>query len=374
MCRDGLGLAGASAGSLVLLDSSMFSMVASRGIADGTAVRWETFYNDSGNEPFADAIATGEPLFFGSRSALLAVYPGLADDLLLNPDHQAFAVLPLQIGDSTPGAIGLIYDRPQTFPTALRLVLYTLANLTAQAASRAQLLAEQSEAMRSMLASLKPRLDWIPGVTVSHLYRPATVDVSAGGDWYDVLSISETKTLVLIGDVANHGAVAVGEMSRTRATVHAFASTQCDPSDIATLSDQLLAKLATTHTTAVVAVFDHDERVLTWTTAGHPFPLVVGADGEISVLDETHGAPLGTGLTTRYGKQQRSIAPGETIVFYTDGLIEQRTEPIDESMDRLARAVTEHHGSDDLAEQLLQTLVPSGHHRDDVAVLALRLD
>ncbi len=373
VCRDGLKLAGAVAGSLMLLNSEQYSMVTTRGVDSRTAVRWEQFYVDVGNEPFSDAITTGEPLFFNSPHDLLASYPSLADEVSQNPGHQAWVVLPLQFGEQRTGAIGLIYDRPQEFSAALRLLLYSLASLTGQAASRAQLLEEQKDAVESVQDALRPRIDPIPGVTISHLYRPATVATEAGGDWYDVINLSASKSLLVIGDVANHGTAAIGEMSRVRATVHSFAVAVIDPCDIAAWTDELLAKLATTHTTCIVGILDHDTRVLTWTTAGHPYPVIVDSTGTITVLDETHGAPLGTGFTSKYGQQQRHLDTGDTIVLYTDGLIERRGEPLDEATDQLCAAIKQAADSDDVAGAVFAEMVPN-EHRDDIAVLVLRFD
>ncbi len=373
VCRDGLRLAGAVAGSLVLLTADRYSIVASRGIHSGSELRWERFSVEVGNDPFSDAIDTSEPLFFRNPDEFLASYPHLADDVSRNPDHQAWAVLPLQVGEQRSGAIGLIYDRPQPFPSALRLLLYTVASLTGHAASRAQLLAEQKEAVASVQDALRPRVDQIPGVTISHLYRPATVATQAGGDWYDVINVSESRSLVVVGDVANHGTAAIGEMSRARATVHSFALAALDARDIAAWSDRLLSKLATTHTTCIVGILDHDTRTLTWSTAGHPYPIIVDSKRTTTVLSETHGAPLGTGFTAEYGQQQHRFARGDTIVFYTDGLIERPGESLDEATDQLCDTIQRSLESHDVASAVFDEMVPDDHS-DDIAVLTLKFD
>ncbi len=297
--RDGLDLVGACAGSLVMLDSEWFVTVADHGIDDVSSQKWEQFVLDVGNEPFSDAISKGEALFFENRKTFLDAYPALDDEIARNGEHSSWVVLPLRAGDHVSGAIGLIFDEPRTFDAPLRLVMYTLADLTAQAASRAQLLSEQHEALHSVEVALQPRIDPIPGIAVSHLYRPATVAASAGGDWYDVIELSDERTMIAIGDVADHGAVAIGEMSRFRFTAQAFAAAGFQPAEIIRRTDELLARTATSQATAVLAILDHRSSELTWTTAGHPFPVVVDRNGAIVVLSETHGAPLGTGSDAR---------------------------------------------------------------------------
>lgn len=373
--RDGLDLVGASAGTLVMLDSEWFATVASRGVADITSQKWERFVLDAGNEPFSDSITARKAQFFENRAAFLASYPRLVEEVTAHTKHRAWVVLPLCVGDHMSGAIGLIYDQPRQFDAALRLVMFTLADLVAQAASRAQLLEEQQQALRSVEVALKPQLDPIPGVEVTHLYRPATVAAAAaaGGDWYDIVELNETSTMIVIGDVANHGAVAIGEMSRIRFIIQAFAAAGFDPAEVVRRTDELLTRTATTQATGILAVLDRRTMTLTWTTAGHPFPIVIDAGGLATVLDATHGAPLGTGLTTSYGTQQRHLGTGETLVLYTDGLIEQPGEDIDTSMQRLCDVLNELGDADDLALEVFDRLHQDGRHQDDVAVVTLHV-
>lgn len=374
--RDGLALCGASAGSLMTLDSERFQMFAHRGIVGESAVRWNTFPLDVGNEPFSDVIIEREPLFFENSHELLDAYPLLADELEANPTHQAWAALPLHIGDHVVGVIGLIYDAPRHFDTQSRLVLDTLAKLIAQATSRARLLEEQRIALTSVETALAPRIDPMPDVEVSHLYRSATVASGAGGDWYDIVRLNDSSTLIAIGDVANHGAVAVGEMARVRSAVHTLAFADLTPGAITHGADRVLSAMASTHTTSLVAVLDHDSATLTWTNAGHPYPVLVPVSGPSRFLDTTHGVPLGVGVTAHYGEEHDQLVDGDTIVFYTDGLIEQSGEPIDTAMERLRSTVTNlvntHESRNDLATKLFLELRPSGHHEDDIAIVTLR--
>jgi len=361
---------------LVMLDSERFRMYAHHGISGDSAERWDAFMLDPGNEPFTDAVLKGEPLFFADVLSLIDAYPRLELDTVANPTHQAWATLPLRLGDETVGAIGLIFDRPITFDTPLRLLMYTLANLTAQAASRAQLREEQNVTMHSIEVAVEPRIDRCGHAEVAHIYRSATVASAAGGDWYDVLAIDSDTSLLVIGDVADHGAGVVGEMSRARATVHSFALDGHGPAEIARRTDQVLTRLANAHTTAVIALLDHRNSTLTWTTAGHPFPVIVPAHGDAMVLDTTHGAPLGVGADRGYRQESRVLNPGDTLVLYTDGLVEESGENIDDSMDRLRSTATHLIQSSarrvDVASKLFIELRPSGHHIDDIAILTVR--
>lgn len=370
--RHGLAMVGADGGTFVTVDGDRFTMMDHRGIDLAMADRWRTFTVTPGAEPFSDALCDGLPRFFADRDEFLGVYPALEADVV-DGQHHAWAVLPLRIDGRVTGAIGLLYDRPTVFGDALRLAMYALANLATQAASRARLIEEQTTAVQSFEATLRPSLDPIEGIAVTDLYRTASVSTYAGGDWYDVIQVSDRCTLIAIGDVANHGPVAVGEMARTRATVHALALQELGPEEIATQANRVLSRVASTFTTSVVAVHDSETNILTWTTAGHPYPLLRTADGAAQFLSYTHGPPLGAGVDAEYESTARVLEPGDTIVLFTDGLVERSDESIDDGLERLRLVVEATEITDHLATDLYEQLIEADRHNDDIAVLTLHL-
>ena len=367
----GLVLLGATAGSFVMLDGDRFVLVESRNVSRAVLDGWQEFTVSPGQDPFSDAIVAGEPLFFASPAQLRETYPRL-EDRASWPDHQAWAVLPLIESQKPIGAIGVIFDHPNPFTSPVRFALKTIGNLVTQAASRALLSVEQEQAIQSVNDILTARVDVIDGVHVETLYRPATQLTSAGGDWYDVIKF-DAGMMFVIGDVANHGARASGEMARARATVQAYANAGYDPAAIATSASATLDHFSNTFTTAVIGWYDEKRRMLQWCNAGHPYPLLLTARGSAEYLAQTHGPPLGVG--TAYAMSQRQLNAGDTIVLYTDGLIERRGEVIDEGLDRLRRAAeTIVPASNTTADQLYRLLVPSMLHNDDIAILVLRFD
>jgi hypothetical protein len=360
--RHGLAMVGADGGTFVTVDGDRFTMMDHRGIDLALADRWRTFTVTEGAEPFSDALCDGLPRFFADRAEFFAAYPSLEPDVIDGP-HHAWVT----------GAIGLLYEQPTVFGDALRLAMYALANLATQAASRARLIEEQTTAVQSFEATLRPSLDPIEGIAVTDLYRAASVSTNAGGDWYDVIQVSDRCTLIAIGDVANHGPIAVGEMARMRATVHALALQELGPEEIATQANRVLSRVATTFTTSVVAVHDCETNILTWTTAGHPYPLLRTADGTAQFLSYTHGPPLGAGVDAEYESTARVLEPGDTIVLFTDGLVERSDESIDDGLERLRLAVEAAEITDHLATDLYEQLIEADRHNDDIAVLTLHL-
>ncbi|MGB0114667.1 MAG: SpoIIE family protein phosphatase [Ilumatobacteraceae bacterium] len=372
LLRYGLSMVGAAGGTFVIGDGDRVTMMDHRGIDLATADRWSSFTLTAGAEPFSDAMHDGHPRFFSSRREFLEAYPGLVTEVEAN-DHHAWVVLPLSVAGNVTGVIGLVYDAPNPFAEPLRLVMYTLASLVAQGLARAQLIEEQAAAVRSIEATLQPSLDPIEGVLLSGLYRPASAATNAGGDWYDVIEVSERCTLIAIGDVANHGPVAVGEMARTRATVHALALQELGPEEIATQANRVLSHIASTFTTSVIAVYDRETKILTWTTAGHPYPLLRTSDGSAQFLSYTHGPPLGAGVAADYDSTARVLEPGDTLVLFTDGLVERSDEPIDDALERLRLAVEQLPITAQFATDIYESLNESDRHNDDIAVLTLHL-
>ena len=367
--RHGLAMVEAAAGSLVLADGDRFEFVDSGGGEPSEA--WTPFAIEPGRDPYSDVLSTGEPVLFTNRSAFLERYPQQRS-VVESGGHEAWAVLRLYAEEQPMGAIGVKFDRPTHFDTPIRL---TLANLTAQAASRAQLVAQRPAAMRPVEEAFQPRLDAIGGVRMSHRYRAAAVGTDAGGDWYDIIDLDDATSLITIGDIANHGVVAIGEMGRARSTVHALAHQGLDPARVTTEAARVLTQLASTFTTGIVARLDHATRELTWSTAGHPHPVLVGADGTVETLDHTHGPPLGSGFDHVYDASRRSLADGDTLVLYTDGLIEGPAGSIDSGLAQLQQTLaTIDTSAPDLADRLFDRLCESDRPRDDIAILTIRIE
>jgi Stage II sporulation protein E (SpoIIE)/PAS fold len=377
MLHDGLAVVSADAGSIITLSNDQFNILAATGISEETVDEWERFGVEPGRDPFSDVITVGEPLFFDDRDTFFAAYPHLIESIR-DDHHQAWAVLPLRDGHNIIGAYGLIYTNPNPFDDALRLVLYTVTTFASQAVARAQSAKEHVSTLRSIDAALlEPIVDVVDGISSHGLYRQSMHSVTAGGDWYDLIEIAPGIVLIVVGDVANHGAEAVGEMARVRTIIQTLAIDGHLPAAIATKASEVLNKLSTTITTAFVGILDVETRVLTWTTAGHPFPLILSDDGTQRLLEVTHGPPLGAICDVAYQSGEVVLSQGDALFVYTDGLIERRSEAYEQGLARLASAVTalfeEGQPQSHPATKLYEALHPTGRHGDDVAILCVRV-
>ncbi|MEU1465157.1 SpoIIE family protein phosphatase [Streptomyces sp. NPDC005727] len=214
----------------------------------------------------------------------------------------------------------------------------------------------------------------LAGLRIEVAYLPAQSGVHVGGDWFSAIELPEDSALFVVGDVAGHGVGAVATMAQLRFTAKGMVSTGSSLTGALTRLNQLLLQSRDTRNTAtmVLARYDHTTRILSWTQAGHPPPLLV-RDGEIRYLDRPRGMLLGASTTPVYESAELRLEPGDRLLLYTDGLVERPGEGIDAGLARMAEAVLAHEcGADGSLEALLAAMLP-GERRDDVCVLDIRM-
>ena len=174
--------------------------------------------------------------------------------------------------------------------------------------------------------------------------RPSAGDLQVGGDWYDVIPLGAGRTAFVMGDVMGRGVHAAAIMGQLRAAVRAYAAANLPPGELLLHLDRHAAELEGVAYTAgsaraglcdlgalascVYAVYDPDDRILTYAAAGHPAPLLRHPDGRVVPLDDAVGPPLGTGEWT-WQEAVASIPPDAYLAFYTDGLVERRGVDLD---------------------------------------------
>ena len=188
----------------------------------------------------------------------------------------------------------------------------------------------------SMLPQTAPQLDWMDLAAAS---LPAT---EVGGDYYEYFKLSDTKLALVIGDVAGHGLATGLLLSGVRSCLYLLEESLAVPERIFERLNVMIRRTTDkrTYMTLLCAVLDREAGTMTLVTAGHP-PVLV-RDGKTGRFEEVgEGAPpLGTFLEARYEPVQRPVAPGDLLIFYTDGLVEARNNQDQDYGDaRLQRAV-----------------------------------
>jgi CheY-like chemotaxis protein len=220
---------------------------------------------------------------------------------------------------------------------------------------------------RSLLQS---RLPDVPGVELAMRYEPAGAQTEVGGDFYE-LTMLDGKLLVAIGDVAGHSLHAATVMAELRHAVRAYAVEGHPPGAVLDLANNFMRTvLPADSATVCLLTLDPSSGKVRMASAGHLPPLFRTSDG-VRFL-EARGPLLGI-TAPRPDDLEFTLPPGGTLVLYTDGLVERRSEDIDVGLAALARSAAQVEPSlDDFCRRLLSQLAGSGAQADDIAVVALR--
>jgi serine phosphatase RsbU (regulator of sigma subunit) len=280
------------------------------------------------------------------------------------------------------------WNQPRYFPAADVALMAAFAAQCAQALHR--LLARQaersaatatrrlSEALQHSLLTDPPQPDHLQIVA---RYLPAAQDAQVGGDWYDAFLVPGGTISLVVGDVAGHDRHAAAVMAQVRNVLRGIAYAQGEPpAAVLSLLDRAMTGLGIdTLTTAVLAQIEQTEfdaqrglRVLRWSNAGHPAPLLIHPGGNAEFLDRPPNLLLGVQPDTARHDHTHVLHPGVTVVLYTDGLIERRGTDLDQGLQRLrtAGARLDELPLEKLCDALLAEL--GGGAQDDVALLAVR--
>lgn len=228
----------------------------------------------------------------------------------------------------------------------------------------------------SMLPQAAPQLDWMDLAAAS---LPAT---EVGGDYYEYFKLSDSKLVLVIGDVAGHGLASGLLLSGVRSCLYLLEEYLAAPERVFERLNRMVRRTTDkrTYMTLLCAVLDREAGTMTLVSAGHP-PVLV-RDGKTGRFEEVgEGAPpLGTFLDARYEPVQRPVAPGDLLVFYTDGLVEARNSQSQDYGDaRLQRAVDRAAGSRTAREVRdavlgdLSNFKGDQEQADDITLVVVRL-
>lgn len=229
-----------------------------------------------------------------------------------------------------------------------------------------------SHALQAGLLGHAP--DAVEGVEIATVYRPGSETLEVGGDWYDVFRLGDTTLALVVGDVVGHGLDAAVAMGQLRGAVRALAPTG-SPSRVLDALDLFVEQVPqAAMATLAYAELDLENGALTYACAGHPPLLLHGPDG-CRLLWEGRSLPLGASFEGHRRTQATDrLAAGETILLYTDGLVEDRARGISAGLDLLLEIAAEVGGAAPSAfvESIVGRLVVAIDSQDDVCVLALR--
>ncbi|MGW4172384.1 SpoIIE family protein phosphatase [Streptomyces chartreusis] len=223
---------------------------------------------------------------------------------------------------------------------------------------------------------------------VASSYLPADPTGGVGGDWFDVIPLSGARVGLVVGDVVGHGITAAATMGRLRTAVQTLADMEMPPDELLAHLDDLVLRLSEERSedgtgadhrdtagflgaTCLYAVYDPVTRRCTMARAGHPPPVVVSPEGQVSFPEPPAGPPLGLG-GMGFEAGEIELAEGSLFGLYTDGLVEAADDDMERGMARLGELLSRQ-GLDlaTLCTSAVREVVPAPQP-DDIALLLAR--
>ncbi|MFB8028413.1 MULTISPECIES: SpoIIE family protein phosphatase [unclassified Streptomyces] len=327
--------------------------------------------------PLGDTILSGRPRFISSLGSLIRRYPVLEPHIgRLN--FRAVAYLPLIAQARSLGGLALFYRERTAFSADERILCLGLAAIVAQSLQRAILFDEEREFATGLQSAMLPRrIQEIEGGEIAVRYHAAWSGREVGGDWYDVITLPRGRIGIVVGDVQGHDTHAAAIMGQLRIALRAYAAEGHPPATVLARASRFLAELDTDRfATSTYAQVDLATGAVRVARAGHFGPLIRHTDGRVGVPQVRGGLPLGISTDFRdeeYPETRLDLVPGETLVLYTDGLVEEPGADVDAGVAALIHEVSDGpDGAEALADHLSDRLWERWGSGDDVALLVLR--
>ncbi|GAA5164660.1 SpoIIE family protein phosphatase [Amycolatopsis dongchuanensis] len=278
---------------------------------------------------------------------------------------------PLSVGPNLLGVLELCRDEPGFGEDDIPFVSAVAARSAVGLRNAGEYERERELAERLQLAML-PTLDTPPDLRLCARYLPAARGVNVGGDWFDAFTRPDGTIVLTVGDVTGHGLEAAVIMGKLQNVLRAYATEGHGPAETLRLTHGLLRGWhSSLLATAVVIDLELSTGRIRWANAGHLPVFVAGTDGHVRALDEPNAPLMGVPFTFGIQEYEADLKPGETVLMYTDGLVERRAQSIDTGMERLADVFASAAGdpTDEAGDRILDEMLGSAEHDDDVCLL-----
>lgn len=308
--------------------------------------------------PQTRAFLTGLPqeITGGAGRLLDRLYPFL-DFAALGGDTDTASGLcqPIVMRGEVVGVIAVTFlGSGRKVTAAVVEALEGLAARAAVALDNARRWTAQNELVQSLVAALLPaEPPTVAGLAFAARYLPAGGDVA--GDWWEADVLADGSVLVGLGDAAGHGVAAVSDMCELRHGARALATVEPNPALLLADLNRRLAHVDAGLATAVYGRLRPETGQLRWACAGHVPPLHVSAAGQVTILDSSRTAPLGIPGELAITEAGLTLEPGDTLVLYSDGVVERKDENLEDGIKGLAATAGAHAGDpvDALADAII---------------------
>lgn len=287
------------------------------------------------------------------------------------------AAVPMRVRGNTL-AVLVVFNKPGGFGLHDLDLAEVFAAEAALAIENARLFQEEHRVATTLQEALLPGpVPRVPGLDLAAIYRPAGPAGSVGGDFYDVFQMPAGRFCLMLGDVSGKGPTAAAQTALVRHMTRGLAHNEMHPGPIMAELNKAVCEQSTPEgfITMLLGVYDPDAVTLRWANAGHPQPLL-WRRGQAGRKAGTPGRALGIMPQADLRVDRLRLAPGDVIVWYTDGLVEAR-RPGSEVLGvapllRTLEGIAEHAVSE-IAEALYQRAVAHcGRLEDDVAILVAK--
>jgi serine phosphatase RsbU (regulator of sigma subunit) len=301
------------------------------------------------------------------------------------PPSMQLSMLWLWAADACLSCIGLLIAASAVQRAGLVLLALPLVGLQGLLAHERQQRLDAAQALREehriavqLQRGLLPKhLPETPGMELVAHYEAAGRGAEAGGDWYDAFALTHGRIGIVVGDVTGRGIPAASTMGHLRSVTRAFAladNASRSPGEVLTRLNRYQLALGEQELfTVIYAIVDPRRGRLCWASGGHPPPLLRSATGETRFL-QGGGAVMGV-WDTLYADAEDTVGPNDTLIFYSDGLVERRGESLDTGLERLSQAAAA--GPDRpsaLCTHVLGTMLPATIAvHDDVTAMVVRI-
>jgi PAS domain S-box-containing protein len=372
---------GADQSAVALLDDDKLRLriITPSGTQDTAAVVWKDI-QVSDQTVMSVAVREGRPFLAENPERLRRQLGGSETGLYpQQTGERAWVGLPLLAAGAPIGALRFSFLRPREITEEERVFLEALAGQCALAVERALLFEREHKTAEELQRSLLPSdLPQLSNMQLAARYHPATRHVQVGGDWYDAFRLPDDRLAIAVGDVMGKGVLAAAGMGRVRNALRALALNDPRPAAVLAGLDRLFSATEDEEqfTTVAYAVIDPETGTGVFSNAGHPPPLQIthGALARLSTAEP--GTPLG--WPSQRQQTSFSIESGNTVVFYSDGLVENRRRGVNAGLDELvgiaADAPPEVVGDPEILVDFLVDRMLAGYEQDDdVTVLALHV-
>jgi hypothetical protein len=249
---------------------------------------------------------------------------------------------------------------------------HTVADLVGGALSRTRLHDEERAVLRRIQHSLLSPPPDVPGFEMSVGYRSALTAIDMGGDWYSIIDAPDAIYAV-IGDIAGHGPGAVALMAEVKTVIRHLLATGSSMNEAVAHADRTLQRRHAYASMLITRIDKHTDR-LEYLNAGHP-PAVCFTGAAIVALADVHRPWLGVAPRQQPTTSLVTFEPGDLLVLYTDGLVEQRDEPIDDSIRTHLHTIDTTPPTQRIVDHLLserERRRTPGTTDDDIAVITIR--